>query len=188
MSLTSLSNQQKWQGECRTPVKLLKICMVFTRWFIHEWLGNLLWIFCFYVTAVDRKNVNWTWKCELKGHQAKTSQVSFLSSVVSSTHNNQRCVHTHISLLLLDFDPNLGMMAGITPLNPLMPGLGLVPAPVSQEVPLVKEIIHCKSCTLFPPNPSKSYNLAHPARYTSKTSSNISTLKSCNTVNSIFWQ
>lgn len=65
-----------------------------------------------------------------------------------------------ISLLssLSDFDPNLGMMAGITPLNPLMPGLGMVPAPVSQELSLIKEIIHCKSCTLFPPNPSKSLN------------------------------
>ncbi|XP_027137022.1 ecto-NOX disulfide-thiol exchanger 2 isoform X3 [Larimichthys crocea] len=55
--------------------------------------------------------------------------------------------------LMPDFDPNLGMMAGITPLNPMMPGLGMVPAPLSQDVPLVKEIIHCKSCTLFPPNP-----------------------------------
>lgn len=66
------------------------------------------------------------------------------------------CDLIHISVLPPDFDPNLGMMAGITPLNPMMPGLGMVPAPVSQEVPLVKEIIHCKSCTLFPPNPSKS--------------------------------
>uniref|UniRef100_A0A8C4ENC2 Ecto-NOX disulfide-thiol exchanger 2 n=2 Tax=Dicentrarchus labrax TaxID=13489 RepID=A0A8C4ENC2_DICLA len=61
--------------------------------------------------------------------------------------------------LMPDFDPNLGMMAGITPLNPMMPGLGMVPAPLSQDVPLVKEIIHCKSCTLFPPNP----NLPPPA-------------------------
>ncbi|XP_041652816.1 ecto-NOX disulfide-thiol exchanger 2-like isoform X4 [Cheilinus undulatus] len=53
-----------------------------------------------------------------------------------------------------DFDPNLSMMTGITPLNPLMPGLSMVPAPLSQDVPLVKEIIHCKSCTLFPPNPT----------------------------------
>ncbi|MED6290879.1 Ecto-NOX disulfide-thiol exchanger 2 [Characodon lateralis] len=52
-----------------------------------------------------------------------------------------------------NFDPNLGMIAGITPINPMMPGLGMVPAPVSQDVPVVKEIIHCKSCTLFPPNP-----------------------------------
>uniref|UniRef100_A0A671WE63 Ecto-NOX disulfide-thiol exchanger 2 n=1 Tax=Sparus aurata TaxID=8175 RepID=A0A671WE63_SPAAU len=59
----------------------------------------------------------------------------------------------------VDFDPNLGMMAGITPLNPMMPGLSMVPAPLSQDVPLVKEIIHCKSCTLFPPNP----NLPPPA-------------------------
>ncbi|XP_041653487.1 ecto-NOX disulfide-thiol exchanger 2-like isoform X2 [Cheilinus undulatus] len=61
--------------------------------------------------------------------------------------------------LMPDFDPNLSMMTGITPLNPLMPGLGMVPAPLSQDVPLVKEIIHCKSCTLFPPNP----NLPPPA-------------------------
>ncbi|XP_067374784.1 ecto-NOX disulfide-thiol exchanger 2 isoform X3 [Channa argus] len=61
--------------------------------------------------------------------------------------------------LIPDFDPNLGMMAGITPINPLMPGLGMVPAPLSQDVPVVKEIIHCKSCTLFPPNP----NLPPPA-------------------------
>ncbi|XP_013859176.1 ecto-NOX disulfide-thiol exchanger 2 isoform X2 [Austrofundulus limnaeus] len=61
--------------------------------------------------------------------------------------------------LIPDFDPNLGMMAGITPMNPMMPGLGMVPAPVSQDVPVIKEIIHCKSCTLFPPNP----NLPPPA-------------------------
>ncbi|KAM9741658.1 ecto-NOX disulfide-thiol exchanger 2 isoform 1-T1 [Menidia menidia] len=61
--------------------------------------------------------------------------------------------------LMPDFDPNLGMMAGITPMNPMMPGLGMVPAPVSQDIPVVKEIIHCKSCTLFPPNP----NLPPPA-------------------------
>ncbi|XP_030595589.1 ecto-NOX disulfide-thiol exchanger 2 [Archocentrus centrarchus] len=65
----------------------------------------------------------------------------------------------HISLLPPDFDPNLGMMAGITPMNPMMPGLSMVPAPLSQDVPVVKEIIHCKSCTLFPPNP----NLPPPA-------------------------
>ncbi|XP_017263925.1 ecto-NOX disulfide-thiol exchanger 2 isoform X3 [Kryptolebias marmoratus] len=61
--------------------------------------------------------------------------------------------------LIPDFDPNLGMMAGITPMNPLMPGLSMVPAPVSQDVPVIKEIVHCKSCTLFPPNP----NLPPPA-------------------------
>nr|XP_020446923.1 ecto-NOX disulfide-thiol exchanger 2 [Monopterus albus] len=61
--------------------------------------------------------------------------------------------------LMPDFDPNLGMMAGITPMNPLMPSLGMVPAPLSQDVPVVKEIIHCQSCTLFPPNP----NLPPPA-------------------------
>uniref|UniRef100_A0A3P8NGA5 RRM domain-containing protein n=1 Tax=Astatotilapia calliptera TaxID=8154 RepID=A0A3P8NGA5_ASTCA len=61
--------------------------------------------------------------------------------------------------LMPDFDPSLGMMAGITPMNPMMPGLGMVPAALSQDVPVVKEIIHCKSCTLFPPNP----NLPPPA-------------------------
>uniref|UniRef100_A0AAZ3SN94 RRM domain-containing protein n=1 Tax=Oncorhynchus tshawytscha TaxID=74940 RepID=A0AAZ3SN94_ONCTS len=48
--------------------------------------------------------------------------------------------------LLSDFDQGLGMMTGIGPMNPMMPGLGM-------------EIIHCKSCTLFPPNP----NLPFPA-------------------------
>uniref|UniRef100_A0A8C6SP05 Ecto-NOX disulfide-thiol exchanger 2 n=1 Tax=Neogobius melanostomus TaxID=47308 RepID=A0A8C6SP05_9GOBI len=52
------------------------------------------------------------------------------------------------------YDPNLGMMADYTSMNPLMPGLGLVP-----DIPVIKEIIHCKSCTLFPPNP----NLPPPA-------------------------
>ncbi|XP_059377248.1 ecto-NOX disulfide-thiol exchanger 2-like isoform X2 [Carassius carassius] len=61
--------------------------------------------------------------------------------------------------IMSDFDPSLGMMTGIAPMNPMMPGLGLVPPPVSQDMPIVKEIIHCKSCTLFPPNP----NLPPPA-------------------------
>ncbi|KAI3351569.1 hypothetical protein L3Q82_020407, partial [Scortum barcoo] len=80
---------------------------------------------------------------------------------VTSSPGRMCCVISFIffSLLPPDFDPNLGMMAGITPLNPMMPGLGMVPAPLSQDVPLVKEIIHCKSCTLFPPNP----NLPPPA-------------------------
>uniref|UniRef100_A0A8C6SNY3 Ecto-NOX disulfide-thiol exchanger 2 n=1 Tax=Neogobius melanostomus TaxID=47308 RepID=A0A8C6SNY3_9GOBI len=56
--------------------------------------------------------------------------------------------------LMTDYDPNLGMMADYTSMNPLMPGLGLVP-----DIPVIKEIIHCKSCTLFPPNP----NLPPPA-------------------------
>lgn len=38
------------------------------------------------------------------------------------------------------------MMAGIT----LVP-----PPPAPPDVPVIKEIIHCKSCTLFPQNPSK---------------------------------
>ncbi|XP_034037822.1 ecto-NOX disulfide-thiol exchanger 2-like isoform X2 [Thalassophryne amazonica] len=62
--------------------------------------------------------------------------------------------------LIPDFDPSLGLMTGITPINPLIPGMGIVPAPLSQDAPpVVKEIIHCKSCTLFPPNP----NLPPPA-------------------------
>nr|XP_042709282.1 ecto-NOX disulfide-thiol exchanger 2 isoform X4 [Chrysemys picta bellii] len=56
--------------------------------------------------------------------------------------------------LLPDFDPALGMMTGIPPINPMMPGLGIVPPPIPPDMPAVKEIIHCKSCTLFPPNPS----------------------------------
>ncbi|XP_046714749.1 ecto-NOX disulfide-thiol exchanger 2 isoform X4 [Silurus meridionalis] len=58
-----------------------------------------------------------------------------------------------------DFDPSLGIMTGIAPMNPMLPGLGIVPPPISQDLPIVKEIIHCKSCTLFPPNP----NLPPPA-------------------------
>ncbi|XP_046714751.1 ecto-NOX disulfide-thiol exchanger 2 isoform X6 [Silurus meridionalis] len=50
-------------------------------------------------------------------------------------------------------------MTGIAPMNPMLPGLGIVPPPISQDLPIVKEIIHCKSCTLFPPNP----NLPPPA-------------------------
>ncbi|XP_056625076.1 ecto-NOX disulfide-thiol exchanger 2 isoform X5 [Triplophysa dalaica] len=61
--------------------------------------------------------------------------------------------------IMSDFDPSLGMMTGIAPMNPMMPGLGIVPPQVSQDMPIMKEIIHCKSCTLFPPNP----NLPPPA-------------------------
>uniref|UniRef100_A0A4W6FLX7 Ecto-NOX disulfide-thiol exchanger 2 n=1 Tax=Lates calcarifer TaxID=8187 RepID=A0A4W6FLX7_LATCA len=56
--------------------------------------------------------------------------------------------------LMPDFDPSLRLMSGITPINPMIPGLGLAPPPLSQDMPVVKEIIHCKSCTLFPPNPN----------------------------------
>uniref|UniRef100_A0A672MN53 Ecto-NOX disulfide-thiol exchanger 2 n=1 Tax=Sinocyclocheilus grahami TaxID=75366 RepID=A0A672MN53_SINGR len=63
--------------------------------------------------------------------------------------------------IMSDFDPSLGMMTGIAPMNPMMPGLGIVPPPVSQDMPIVKEIIHSKSCTLFPPNP----NLPPPPRW-----------------------
>lgn len=56
-------------------------------------------------------------------------------------------------LCLPRFDPGVGLLA---PLNPLL-GLGLVHSPGSgpgPEVPVVKEIIHCNSCTLFPQNPN----------------------------------
>eukprot|EP00064_Thunnus_orientalis_P005317 superscaffoldBa00000514_g5331 len=50
------------------------------------------------------------------------------------------------------FDPGLGL---ITPINPMMAGISLVPPPpVTPEMPVIKEIIHCKSCTLFPQNPN----------------------------------
>ncbi|KAB1252629.1 Ecto-NOX disulfide-thiol exchanger 2, partial [Camelus dromedarius] len=64
-----------------------------------------------------------------------------------------------LSSPFLDFDPALGMMTGIPPITPMMPGLGIVPPPIPPDMPVVKEIIHCKSCTLFPPNP----NLPPPA-------------------------
>uniref|UniRef100_A0A8C6UX55 Ecto-NOX disulfide-thiol exchanger 1 n=1 Tax=Neogobius melanostomus TaxID=47308 RepID=A0A8C6UX55_9GOBI len=59
-----------------------------------------------------------------------------------------------LPLCLPRFDPGLGLL---TPLNPLL-GLGLVHSPGSgpgPEIPVVKEIIHCNSCTLFPQNPSE---------------------------------
>nr|XP_015219171.1 PREDICTED: ecto-NOX disulfide-thiol exchanger 1 isoform X4 [Lepisosteus oculatus] len=59
------------------------------------------------------------------------------------------------SICIPGFDPSLGIMTGITPINPLMAGISLVPPPpVPAELPLIKEIIHCKSCTLFPQNPN----------------------------------
>lgn len=55
------------------------------------------------------------------------------------------------SLCVPGFDPSLSMMTGITPINPMLASMGLIPPP---QLPIVKEIIHSKSCTLFPPNPS----------------------------------
>ncbi|XP_063282048.1 ecto-NOX disulfide-thiol exchanger 1 isoform X1 [Pelobates fuscus] len=55
------------------------------------------------------------------------------------------------SICVPGFDPSLSMMTGISPINPMMAGMGLIPPP---PLPVVKEIIHCKSCTLFPPNPN----------------------------------
>ncbi|KAB5577084.1 hypothetical protein PHYPO_G00205900 [Pangasianodon hypophthalmus] len=56
------------------------------------------------------------------------------------------------SICIQGFDPNLGIIA---PINPMMAGISLVPPPpVQPELPVIKEIIHCKSCTLFPQNPN----------------------------------
>ncbi|XP_033010182.1 ecto-NOX disulfide-thiol exchanger 1 isoform X4 [Lacerta agilis] len=59
------------------------------------------------------------------------------------------------SICLRGFDPNINMVTGITPVNPMLSSMGLVAQPPPPaEVPVIKEIIHCKSCTLFPPNPN----------------------------------
>ncbi|XP_043987707.1 ecto-NOX disulfide-thiol exchanger 1 isoform X2 [Gambusia affinis] len=56
------------------------------------------------------------------------------------------------SLCIPRFDPGLSL---IGPINPMMGGIGLVPPPpIPPDVPVIKEIIHCKSCTLFPQNPN----------------------------------
>ncbi|XP_064182912.1 ecto-NOX disulfide-thiol exchanger 1-like [Anguilla rostrata] len=56
------------------------------------------------------------------------------------------------SVCIPGFDPGLGIIA---PINPMMAGIRLVaPPPVPVELPIIKEIIHCKSCTLFPQNPN----------------------------------
>ncbi|XP_038631601.1 ecto-NOX disulfide-thiol exchanger 2-like [Scyliorhinus canicula] len=60
--------------------------------------------------------------------------------------------------LMSEFDRGLRMMTGIGPMNPIMPGLEFPPG-IHPDMLVIKEIIHCKSCTLFPPNP----NLPPPA-------------------------
>ncbi|RVE58486.1 hypothetical protein OJAV_G00209770 [Oryzias javanicus] len=65
------------------------------------------------------------------------------------------------SLCIQRFDPSLGLIA---PINPMMAGISLVPPPPGappslvppppSDIPVIKEIIHCKSCTLFPQNPN----------------------------------
>ncbi|XP_029458793.1 ecto-NOX disulfide-thiol exchanger 1 isoform X1 [Rhinatrema bivittatum] len=57
------------------------------------------------------------------------------------------------SICIPSYDPNLSIMTGISPINPMMAGISMVPPP-PVGLPIVKEIIHCKSCTLFPPNPN----------------------------------
>lgn len=131
-------------------LEVVKICMLFSWWFIHDWLCNVLWGSCLCISRADISD--WSEHEALACSDASPKVCKNKSLYL----RHLMCDLVLIPLLPPDFDPNLGMMAGITPLNPMMPGLGMVPAPVSQEVPLVKEIIHCKSCTLFPPNPSKS--------------------------------
>ncbi|KAK1902817.1 Ecto-NOX disulfide-thiol exchanger 1 [Dissostichus eleginoides] len=55
------------------------------------------------------------------------------------------------SVCIQRFDPGL-----LPPINPLMGGpLSLVPPPpCPPDMPIIKEIIHCPSCTLFPQNPN----------------------------------
>ncbi|XP_067115695.1 ecto-NOX disulfide-thiol exchanger 1 [Osmerus mordax] len=56
------------------------------------------------------------------------------------------------SICIQGFDPGLGL---IGPINPMMAGISLVPPPpVPPDMPIIKEIVHCKSCTLFPQNPN----------------------------------
>ncbi|XP_035030279.2 ecto-NOX disulfide-thiol exchanger 1 isoform X1 [Hippoglossus stenolepis] len=60
--------------------------------------------------------------------------------------------HKDDSLCIQRFDPGLGLIA---PINPMMAGISLVPPPPAPpDTPVIKEIIHCKSCTLFPQNPN----------------------------------
>lgn len=60
------------------------------------------------------------------------------------------------SLCIQRFDAGLGL---ITPINPMMAGISLVPPPpLPPDMPIIKEIIHCQTCTLFPQNPSKNQN------------------------------
>uniref|UniRef100_A0A3B4T9E3 Ecto-NOX disulfide-thiol exchanger 1 n=1 Tax=Seriola dumerili TaxID=41447 RepID=A0A3B4T9E3_SERDU len=66
--------------------------------------------------------------------------------------NNLGIMPVGISGQQLRFDPALGLIA---PINPMMAGISLVPPPpVPPDMPVIKEIIHCKSCTLFPQNPN----------------------------------
>lgn len=58
------------------------------------------------------------------------------------------CIPVHVSLLTPEFEPGLGLMTGIAPINPMMPCLGLVPLPLTQDVAVVKKINHCESCIL----------------------------------------
>ncbi|KAI2660428.1 Ecto-NOX disulfide-thiol exchanger 1 [Labeo rohita] len=77
---------------------------------------------------------------------------SFTSFALTSLASLWLCSYGSNSICIQGFDPNLGI---ITPINPMMAGISLVPPhPVTAELPVIKEIIHCKSCTLFPQNPN----------------------------------
>ncbi|XP_075883248.1 ecto-NOX disulfide-thiol exchanger 1 isoform X2 [Nelusetta ayraudi] len=63
------------------------------------------------------------------------------------------------SLCIQRFDPSLGLIT--SPINPIMTSIGLAPPsalapppPGPPDLPVVKEIIHSQSCTLFPQNPN----------------------------------
>ncbi|XP_068602106.1 ecto-NOX disulfide-thiol exchanger 1-like [Brachionichthys hirsutus] len=55
-------------------------------------------------------------------------------------------------LCIQRFDPNLGLVASMTP---MMTGISLAPPPPAHDdMPVIKEVVHCSSCTLFPQNPN----------------------------------
>lgn len=61
-----------------------------------------------------------------------------------------------------DSDPSLALMTSADPRNPAMPALGPTASPLSRHMPVVEQIIQCKSCALLPPNPSESHRkLSH---------------------------
>ncbi|KAM6970774.1 ecto-NOX disulfide-thiol exchanger 1 [Aplochiton taeniatus] len=84
----------------------------------------------------------------LTEHGAWTTAMNNLG-IVPMGINGQQLVAD--SICIQGFDRGLGL---IGPINPMMGGISLVPPPAPPDMPVVKEIIHCKSCTLFPQNPN----------------------------------
>lgn len=72
------------------------------------------------------------------------------------------CILIHVSLLTPEFDPSLEADDWHCPRksHDAQPGPG-APRPLTQDAAVVKEIIHCKSCTLFLPNTGKSHISYH---------------------------